>query len=206
MNEMMKTVAIAGGAVALAILASTMGPKEIKNDLFSDQGQLFFPQFTDPNAADQGCVDGTDGIDTDTTALVVSQLAAIPSRSAQVDAAIDTPLAVPLVKAGRLRALAITGAQRWRDLPEVPTVAESGVPGFDVGFWLAWMAHAQTPPPVLAALQSAVGALREDAGLMRQLLAHGQPGFVDPQAFAARLRAEHEAWGEVIRREKLTLD
>lgn len=51
MNEMMKTVAIAGGAVALAILASTMGPKEIKNDLFSDQGQVFFPQFTDPNAA-----------------------------------------------------------------------------------------------------------------------------------------------------------
>ncbi len=51
MNEMMKTVAIAGGAVALAILASTMGPKEIKNDLFSDQGQLFFPQFNDPNAA-----------------------------------------------------------------------------------------------------------------------------------------------------------
>jgi tripartite-type tricarboxylate transporter receptor subunit TctC len=124
----------------------------------------------------------------------------------EVDAAIDTPLAVPLVKAGRLRALAITGAQRWRDLPEVPTVAESGVPGFDVGFWLAWMAHAQTPPPVLAALQSAVGALREDAGLMRQLLAHGQPGFVDPQAFAARMRAEHEAWGEVIRREKITLD
>lgn len=51
MNEMMKTAAIAGGAVALAILASTMGPKEIKNDLFSDQGQVFFPQFTDPNAA-----------------------------------------------------------------------------------------------------------------------------------------------------------
>ncbi|MBM3973919.1 MAG: DUF4340 domain-containing protein [Planctomycetes bacterium] len=51
MNEMMKTVAIAGGAVALAILASTMGPKEIKNDLFSDQGQVFFPQFNDPNAA-----------------------------------------------------------------------------------------------------------------------------------------------------------
>lgn len=51
MNEMMKTVAIVGGAVALAIVASTMGPKEIKNDLFSDQGELLFPQFTDPNAA-----------------------------------------------------------------------------------------------------------------------------------------------------------
>ena len=49
--------------------------------------RIFFN--SDPNAADQGCVDGTDGIDTDTTALVVSQLAAIPSRSAQVDAAID---------------------------------------------------------------------------------------------------------------------
>lgn len=124
----------------------------------------------------------------------------------EVDAAIDTPLAVPLVRAGRLRALAVTGAQRWRDLPEVPTVAESGVPGFDVGFWLAWMAHAQTPPAVLAELQSAVGALRDDAALMRQLSAHGMPGFGDPQAFAARMRAEHDAWGEVIRREKITLD
>ncbi|MCA3009595.1 MAG: DUF4340 domain-containing protein [Phycisphaerales bacterium] len=51
MNEMMKTAAICGGAVVLAIVASTMGPKEIKNDLFSDQGELFFPQFTDPTAA-----------------------------------------------------------------------------------------------------------------------------------------------------------
>ena len=51
MNEMMKTVAIVGGAVALAIVASSMGPKEIRNDLFSDQGELLFPQFTDPNAA-----------------------------------------------------------------------------------------------------------------------------------------------------------
>jgi hypothetical protein len=48
---MMKTAAICGGAVVLAIVASTMGPKEIKNDLFSDQGELFFPQFTDPTAA-----------------------------------------------------------------------------------------------------------------------------------------------------------
>ena len=51
MNEMMKTAAICGGAVVLAIVASTMGPKEIKNDLFSDQGELFFPQFADPTAA-----------------------------------------------------------------------------------------------------------------------------------------------------------
>ncbi|MFN7671059.1 MAG: DUF4340 domain-containing protein [Planctomycetota bacterium] len=51
MNEMMKTAAICGGAVVLAVVASTMGPKEIKNDLFSDQGELFFPQFTDPTAA-----------------------------------------------------------------------------------------------------------------------------------------------------------
>ncbi|MFN9443844.1 MAG: DUF4340 domain-containing protein [Planctomycetota bacterium] len=48
---MMKTAAICGGAVVLAVVASTMGPKEIKNDLFSDQGELFFPQFTDPTAA-----------------------------------------------------------------------------------------------------------------------------------------------------------
>lgn len=57
----------------------------------------------------------------------------------EVDAAIATPLAVPLIKAGRLRALAITGAQRWRDLPEVPTVAESGVPGFaSASGWPGW--------------------------------------------------------------------
>lgn len=51
MNEMMKTAGICAGAVVLAVVASTMGPKEIRNDLFSDQGELFFPQFTDPTAA-----------------------------------------------------------------------------------------------------------------------------------------------------------
>jgi tripartite-type tricarboxylate transporter receptor subunit TctC len=124
----------------------------------------------------------------------------------EVDFALDTPLAVPLVRSGRLRALAVTSAQRWRDLPDVPTVAESGFPGFDVTFWLAWMAPAQTPAPVLAALHAAMGSLREDAALARQLLPHGVPGFPDPPVFAARMRAEHEAWGEVIRREKISLD
>jgi hypothetical protein len=51
MSEMIKTGAIAGGAIVLALFAATLGPREIKNDLFGDQGDLFFPQFTDPAAA-----------------------------------------------------------------------------------------------------------------------------------------------------------
>ena len=124
----------------------------------------------------------------------------------EVDAMLDTPLSVPQVKAGKLSALAVTGARRWRDLPDVPTIQESGYKGFDITFWLALMAPAQTPPGVIDAIHAALSSIRDSPNLVRQLQVHGDVELMGPLEFGARIRAESMAWGEVIRRENIQLD
>ena len=61
-------------------------------------------------------------------------------------------MTVPNVKAGKLKALAVTTARRWPDLPDVPTMIESGYAGFDVPFWLGVLVPAQTPPAIVQTL------------------------------------------------------
>ncbi len=124
----------------------------------------------------------------------------------EVDAQLDTPLAVPHVKAGRLKALAVTTAKRWPDLPTVPTLSEAGYPGFDVSFWLGMLAPAQTPPAVIQALAAAIRSVREDANAMKTLQLQGTVELNEPAAFAAQIRTEIATWGEVIRRENIQVD
>ena len=124
----------------------------------------------------------------------------------EVDAQLDTPIAVPHVKAGRLKALAVTTAKRWPDLPTVPTMIESGYPGFDVSFWLGVLVPAQTPPAVIQALSNAIRSVREDANAMKILQIQGTVELNDPAAFTAQIRAETASWGEVIRRENIQVD
>ncbi|MBU6271558.1 MAG: tripartite tricarboxylate transporter substrate binding protein [Betaproteobacteria bacterium] len=124
----------------------------------------------------------------------------------EVDAFIDTPLAVPPIKAGKLTALAVTGPRRWRDLPDVPTMKEAGFPQIDVTFWLALFAPAQTPPAIVEKLHATLATLKDDANLVRQLLPHGDVDLVGPKEFGERLRTESAAWAEIIRRENIQLD
>jgi tripartite-type tricarboxylate transporter receptor subunit TctC len=124
----------------------------------------------------------------------------------EVDAQLDTPISVPHVKAGRLKALAVTTAKRWPDLPTVPTMIESGYPGFDVSFWLGVLVPAQTPPAVIQALSNAIRSVREDANAMKILQIQGNVELNDPAAFTAQIRAETASWGEVIRRENIQID
>lgn len=124
----------------------------------------------------------------------------------EVDCALDVPASVQLVKAGRLVPLAVTGSTRWRDLPDVPTIAESGFPGFDITFWLALVASSQTPPDILRALYGACASARDDTSVMGQLQMHGNIELSDPASFGKRMKQEHEMWGDVIRRENISLD
>ena len=124
----------------------------------------------------------------------------------EVDAHLATPSAVPTIKSGKLRALAVTTAGRWPDLPDVPTMIESGFAGFDVPFWLGLMAPAQTPAPVIQTLYSVLASMRDDANASRQLRIQGTVELIDPKTFAVRIRAEAAAWGEVIKRENIQLD
>lgn len=132
-----------------------------------------------------------------------SQLAVLGK---EVDAFIDTPLAVPHVKSGKLTALAVTSPKRWRDLPDVPTMQEAGYPQIDVTFWLAVFAPAQTPPAIVERLHAAIAGLRDDANLNRQLLVHGDVELMAPKPFGERIRAESAMWADIIRRENIQLD
>ena len=124
----------------------------------------------------------------------------------EIDAMFDSQHGMPNIKAGKARAIAVTSARRIPDLPEVPTMAEAGFPGFEVTFWLGLLLPAGTPPAVVERLYDAVKSVRENPAALRQLENQGTVELTDPQSFAARIRTEIGAWGEVIRREKIQLD
>lgn len=108
--------------------------------------------------------------------------------------------AVPPVKAGRLRALGVTGTARSAALPLVPTVAESGVPGYQATSWNALLAPASTPGEVVARIHAALaGSLR--APRVSEILASAgaEPAGSSPDAFARFLREEIAKWGAVIK-------
>ncbi len=124
----------------------------------------------------------------------------------EVDAVFDTLGVVPQVKAGKLRALAVSTPQRWRDLPEVPAMAEAGFPGFDVSFWLGVLAPAQTPPVVVRALFEAIKSAGEVPATRASLLQQGDIMMLDPQQFAARIRRETDDNAATIKRAGITLE
>ena len=111
------------------------------------------------------------------------------------------PQGLPHVRAGRLRALGVTTRGRSRALPEVPAIAEAGVPGYDVTIWYGIFVTGGTPAAIVQRIHAGfVEALRTDE-VIRQLRATGLEPVGSPQKeFAAQVRAETGQWGEVIRR------
>jgi tripartite-type tricarboxylate transporter receptor subunit TctC len=118
-----------------------------------------------------------------------------------VDLVIDGYVAAKtLMQDGKLKALATTGPQRFVGLPDIPTVAESGVAGFDVTSWNAVYALAGTPPDVVRTLNGAIQTALTDPGVRQRLLDLGiEPRGGEPAAIDARLRQDIARWGEVIR-------
>lgn len=108
--------------------------------------------------------------------------------------------AAKLVEAGRLRAIAVSGAQRSPVLPGVPTVAESGVPGFEAGSWYGLLAPAATPRGIVERLNGEVLRVLRLPDVRSRLLAEAfDIPFDTPEAFAAHIRADVPKWEKVIR-------
>jgi tripartite-type tricarboxylate transporter receptor subunit TctC len=104
------------------------------------------------------------------------------------------------VRSARLRILAVTTAARWPELPEVPTVAEAGVPGYDAALWLALLAPAATPAAIVERLHAELGKALQEPEVVQSLRAAGiAPALLGPQALGAFLRAEQEKWDRVVR-------
>ena len=110
------------------------------------------------------------------------------------------PQATPLVREGQLRGLAVSLGQRLANLPDVPTVAEQGFPGFDLSDWLGFFVPAGTPPAIVARLGEAAGAAMRDGEVVRRLGQIGMlPRGTTPAEFAAFFADQRARLGALIR-------
>jgi tripartite-type tricarboxylate transporter receptor subunit TctC len=117
------------------------------------------------------------------------------------------PNVMPHVKAGRLRALAVSTPQRSPDLPDVPTAAEAGVPGYQATLWLNLAAPAATPADIVQRLYAETGKALQDVELQSAFRAAGvEPTLLAPEELAAFIRAEYDKWGRVVKETGATVN
>ena len=113
---------------------------------------------------------------------------------------VDVPSAIANVKAGKLRALAVTSKRRISAAPEVPTFEEAGLPGYEAVGWFGTVAPAATPPEIIRRLNAEIrNALSAPEVKERALAAGAEPFSNSPQEFAAFIREEAKKWAEVIK-------
>ena len=110
------------------------------------------------------------------------------------------PLVLPHARSGKLRALAVTSSRRSQAAPELPTIAESGVPGYDHGAWNAMFAPAGTPRGIVRKLNQEVRGVLASADIRDRLAAEGaEPLSNKPEEFAAIMKAEMAKWARIVR-------
>ena len=126
----------------------------------------------------------------------------------QVDIMFDNmPSAIQHVRAGKLRAIAVTTSKRSDQLPQVPTIAESGVPGYEATSWFGLFTNAGTPAPVVAKLNAALAKVLAQPDVKKRIAEQG--GMIQtetPEQFAAFIQAESQKWGKVVRDSGATAD
>ena len=126
----------------------------------------------------------------------------------QVDIMFDNlPSAIAHVRAGKLRAIAVTTAKRSEQLPQVPTIAESGVPGYEATSWFGLFAPAGTPVAVVTKLNAAIVKVLGQPEVKRKITEQGgDPSPEKPEQFAAFIQAESLKWGKVVRDSGASVD
>ena len=108
--------------------------------------------------------------------------------------------ALPRVNEGKLRVLAMTGSERSPSLPNIPTMAESGVPGYAATFWFGIVAPAGTPAPIVAKLGREIGAILNDPVFKKLFAAQGvDPVSSTPEEFSKLIRDELPKWTQIMR-------
>jgi tripartite-type tricarboxylate transporter receptor subunit TctC len=125
----------------------------------------------------------------------------------QIQVMFDTAVsALPLVREGRLRALAVTSPQRLPELPDLPAVAET-LPGFEMGTWLGVFAPPATPRPIIEKIDTAMRAALADPAFRARLAQIGvEPFPAGPEEFASFVAREIERWTMVVRSARITAD
>jgi len=110
------------------------------------------------------------------------------------------PAAAAHMRSGKLRALGVSGAKRSPAFPDLPTIAEAGVPGYEYSTWYGLLAPAGTPKPIVDRLVGAAHKSLADPGLRERLQQNGmEPESNDPQQFMSLLKQDIARWGKIIR-------
>jgi tripartite-type tricarboxylate transporter receptor subunit TctC len=129
----------------------------------------------------------------------------IATTAGQVDFSMPAfPTSVPHIKAGRMRIIAVTGAAREPTMPDVPTVAESGVPGYEFGIWFAMFAPAATPKAIVTRLNQEIVKALSTAEMRDQLYKVGvNAGSSTPEELGKLLKDDVQRWAKVIKDAKI---
>jgi len=133
---------------------------------------------------------------------------AIPDLLAgRISLTFDMATALPYVKEGKLRAIAVANPRRAQALPDVPTIGESGVPGYAASAWYGFFAPAGTPPGILRLLNRKITHILRQDDIRQRLMAMGaEPAVSTPEELAAYVAAESDKWGKVLKRLNLNVD
>ena len=119
----------------------------------------------------------------------------------------SVPSSAASARDGRLRALAVTTKNRIAPFPDLPTIAEAGVPGYEISTWYGIWAPARTPPGVINRLQQAVAAAARNPETRARFDALGAEPVADsPEDYARFVRAEYDRWGKLVRDARIKLD
>jgi tripartite-type tricarboxylate transporter receptor subunit TctC len=119
----------------------------------------------------------------------------------------SVPASAGAVRDGRLRALGVTTRNRIAPFPDLPTIAEAGVPGYEISTWYGIWAPARTPPAIIARLQQAVATAARNPETRARFDALGAAPVADsPEDYARFVRAEYDRWGKLVRDARIKLD
>ena len=130
-----------------------------------------------------------------------SSPAMVDLLSGQIDLMFDSlSSSLPQVRAGKLRALAVTGAKRYPGMPDLPTITDSGLKGFEVTTWIAIWAPARTPKEIVGKLNTDINKILLQPDILRLMADNGaEPGGGSPERLGAHVKSEIAKWGAVVK-------
>lgn len=148
--------------------------------------------------------------------MSATQMVHVPYRGAapmeaallgqEIDFGFDTLSGIHLMKSGKLRPIAVSTKERWRDLPDVPAVSEAGYPDFDISFWVGTFAPAGTPPDIVKRLNQEIAAVVKDPAVAERLKPQGNILTQSPEQFTNKIKDELDKNGELIKRAKISVE
>ena len=119
----------------------------------------------------------------------------------------NLPSALPFIQSGKLKALGVTTAKRSAAAPQIPTLAEAGVPGYDMSTWYGLIGPAGMPPAIVTQLNHELNAILQDPVIRQKLVAQGvDPVTGSPEEFGQFIRKETRYWAELIKKAKVELN